>query len=399
MGKSKRTLHAPEEPLAELMTFLNKVGIEFGDKRRDRSMERYVTGLLTDHPNKNCDTLAEILPGTNEQRLQALLTTVDWDETEANKKRVKMMKGMKTEGDGVLIIDPTDFPKQGKSSVGVARQYSGSLGKVANCQVTVNCHYAERTVAWPVTSRLYLPEAWTKDTDRCKKAHVPKDIIFKKKAEIALDLIDEANQMQVRHTSVVADAEFGDNPLFLDGLEARRERYTVDVRIDFQVSNARATHAEVVRAETLVARLRPNAWRVIRWREGIGGWLKGSFAALRCWRVDGRGKRTIGWLIAERELPDGSGRNKLHWSNFPASTPCARMVELVHRRVFIELFHEDAKTLLGWDQYQGRLWQGFHRNTFLIMLAFSFLVWTEWHERQLIKLPGRPRVALSPSEG
>ena len=395
----KRQAHAPEEPLDELMTFLRTVGIEFGDKRRDRSMERYVTGLLTDHPNKNCDTMAEVLPGTNEQRLQALLTTVEWDEAKANRKRVEVMKGMKTEGDGVLIIDPTDFPKQGKSSVGVARQYSGSLGKVANCQVTVNCHYAERTVAWPVASRLYLPDTWANDAERRKKAHVPKDINFKTKAEIALDLIDEANQMQVRHTSVVADAEFGDNPLFLDGLEARRERYTVDIRIDFQVSGARGAQSEVVRAENLVARWRPNAWHVIRWREGTAGWLKGSFAALRCWRVDGRGKRTIGWLIAERELPDGSGRNKLHWSNFPASTPLARMVELVHRRVFIELYHEDAKTLLGWDQYQGRLWTGFHRNTFLIMLAFSFLVWTEWNERQLVMLPGRQRGALSPSAG
>ena len=220
MGKSKRQAHAPEEPLDELMTFLSAVGIEFGDKRRDRSMERYVTGLLTDHPNKNCDTLAEILPGTNEQRLQALLTTMEWDETEANRKRVEVMKGMKTEGDGVLIIDPTDFPKQGKSSVGVARQYAGSLGKLANCQVTVNCHYSERTMAWPVTSRLYLPETWAHDAAQRKKAHVPQNIIFKTKAEIALDLIDEAKQMHVRHTSVVADAEFGDNPLFLDGLSA-----------------------------------------------------------------------------------------------------------------------------------------------------------------------------------
>ena len=326
---------------------------------------------------------------------------MEWDETEANRKRVQVMNGMKTEGDGVLIIDPTDFPKQGKSSVGVARQYSGSLGKVANCQVTVNCDYAERTLAWPVTSRLYLPETWANDAGRREKAHVPGDIIFRTKAEIALGLIDEANQIDVRHTCVVADAEFGDNPLFLDGLEARHERYTADVRRDFQVSKARATSTEVLRAEILVAGLRPNAWRIIRWREGTAGWLKGSFAAIRCWRVDGRGKRTIGWLIAERELPEGSGRNKLHWSNFPASTPRERMVELVHRRVFIELYHEDAKTLLGWDQYQGRLWQGFHRNTFLITpgVAFSFLVWTEWNERQLVMLPGRPRGALSPSEG
>lgn len=399
MNESTRLARAPEEPLDELMRFLNAVGIEFGDKRRNHALERYVTGLLTDHPNKNCDTLAEILPGTSEQRLQALLTTMEWDEVQANQKRVALMTHLATEGDGVLILDPTDFPKQGQHSVGVARQYAGSLGKVANCQVTVNCHYAERTIAWPVASRLYLPKPWATDAARRQKAHIPQDIHFQSKAEIAVDLIDEANQMQVPHSAVVADAEFGDNPLFLDALETRGELYVADIRRDFQVSAAQSAHAPALRAEALVAGWRPRAWHVLRWREGSAGWLKGSFAAMRCYRVDGDGQRTHGWLIAQRELPDGSGRNKLHWSNFPASTPLLRLVELAHRRACIELYHEEGKTLLGWDQYQGRLWTGFHRNTFLVMLAYSFLVWTEWRERQDVMLPGRPRGAFSPSAG
>ena len=379
------------------MTFLNAVGIEFGDKRRSRAMERYMTGLLTDHPNKNCDTLAEILPGTSEQRLQALLTTMEWDEAQANQKRVALLTRLPTEGDGVLILDPTDFPKQGTHSVGVARQYSGSLGKVANCQVTVNCHYAERTIAWPVASRLYLPKTWAQDAARREQAHVPRAVEFQTKAEIALELVAQANALQVPHRAVVADAEFGDNPLFLDGLEARSEPYVADIRRDFQVSAARSGQGPVARAAELVAGWPPRAWHVLRWREGSAGWLKGAFAALRCYRVDGQGKRTLGWLIAERELPDGSGRNKLYWSNFPVRTPLLRLVELAHRRAFIELYHEEAKTLLGWDQYQGRLWTGFHRNTFLVMLAYSFLVWTEWRERQQVTLPGRPRGAFSPS--
>lgn len=381
------------------MTFLAAVGIELSDRRRNHAMERYVTGLLTDHPNKNCDTLAEVLPGTNEQRLQALLTTMAWDEADANERRVAVLRAMKTEGDGVLILDATDFPKQGRHSVGVARQYAGSLGKVANCQVTVNCHYAERTIAWPVASRLYLPESWANDPARRAAAHVPEAVRFQSKAEIALELVAQAHRLGVRHRAVVADAEFGDNPLFLDGLEAQHEAYAVDVRRDFQVCRQRAATAEGQRAERLVADLPARAWHVVRWREGVGGWLHGAFAAVRCWRVDGRGRRRIGWLVAERELPDGSGRNKWHWSNLPASTPLARLVELVHRRVFIELYHEEAKTLLGWDQYQGRLWSGFHRHTFLVMLAYSFLVWTEWRERQQVALPGRPRGVFSPSAG
>jgi len=224
-------------------------------------------------------------------------------------------------------------------------------------------------------------------------------VVFKSKAEIALDLIADANRLGVPHRAVVADAEFGDNPHFLDSLEAMRETYAVDVRRDFRVCLRRAASDDGQRAETVIANLPARAWRIVRWREGSKGWLRGSFAAIRCWRLDSHGQRRIGWLVAERQLPDGSGQNKLHWCTLPASTPLARIVELLHRRAFIEPYYQEAKTLLGWDQYQGRLWQGFHRHTFLVMLAYSFLVCTEWRERQQVRLPGRPRGALSPSAG
>jgi len=192
---------------------MKEVGIELGDKRRERAMERYMTGLLTDHPNKNCETMAEVVPGTNEQRLQALLTSMEWDEWELNRRRVEVMKGMDSEGDGVLLLDPTDFPKQGKHSVGVARQYSGSLGKIANCQVTVNSYYAERNVAWPLSTKLYLPMSWAEDPERCQKAGIPKEEVeYKKRTAIALELLNEAKVMGIRHTAVVGDAELGDKP-------------------------------------------------------------------------------------------------------------------------------------------------------------------------------------------
>jgi SRSO17 transposase len=212
--------------------------------------------------------------------------------------------------------------------------------------------------------------------------------------------------MGIRHTAVVGDAELGDKPEFLDNLEVHRERYVMDVNKDFRVGLSRKGPSQ--RADALTAGLPKSAWQMVRWREGSEGrwgsrtaamayatppWLGGSFTAIRCWRVDGQGQYRIGWLMAERELPDGEGRNKWHWSNFPPSTPLLRLVELAHRRHHIEQFHQEAKTLLGWDQYQGRLWQGFHRNAILVMLAYSFLV------RQSIKLPGRPRQAFSPSQG
>jgi len=397
--EGKRLARAPREGMAELVEYMKLVGVEFGDIRRERAMERYMTGLLTDHPNKNCETLGEVLPGTNQQRLHNLLTGMEWDEESLNRGRVEVMAKMGSEGDGVLLLDPTDFPKQGKMSVGVARQYSGSLGKIANCQVSVNCYYAERNVAWPVSTRLYLPEEWSWDPERCQKAGIPKEETrHKKKSEIALDLLSEAKTLGIRYRAVIADAGLGDDPSFLDSLEMGKERYVVDVNKDFRISLSPKGLSQ--RADDLTAGLPRSAWKMVRWREGSEGkWLRGSFTAMRCWRVDGQGLRKIGWLMAERELPDGEGRNKWHWSNFPPSTPLERLVELMHRRHHIEQFHQEAKTLLGWDQYQGRLWRGFHRNAIITMLAYSFLVWLEFQQRQSIKLPGRPRQPFSPSKG
>src|SRR5262249_52120691 len=158
-----------------------------------------LTGLLTEHNNKNCDTLAQVVPGTNQQRLHNLLTGIAFDHDDLNDQRVRTLMQLPTEGDAVLIFDDTGFAKQGKCSVGVQRQYSGALGKTGNCQVTVNCHYAERPLAWPVATRLYLPKEWTGDPARCQKAKIPEEVEFQTKPEIALALLDHANELGIRH--------------------------------------------------------------------------------------------------------------------------------------------------------------------------------------------------------
>lgn len=389
---------APSEPLPELNEFLQPFRVTFRRRESQAAMERYLTGLLTEHPNKNCDTLASIVPDTSEQQLQGLLTQMVWDEEALNRQRVGIMCALKTEGDSVLIIDDTGFAKQGHHSVGVARQYSGTLGKVANCQVTVNCHYAERTLAWPVATRLYLPQAWCTDVERCRAAQVPESLTFQTKLEIGLALIDQATAWGVPHGCVVADAGYGDEPTFLNGLETRGERYVVGVRANFQVTSSRQANAVVMRADELLATLPRWQWQTIRWREGSHGWLRAKFIAVRGWRVDGDGRRHIGWLIGQRPAR-GEGDWKYFWSDCPADMPLSRMVEYTHRRYWVEQFHEEAKGLLGWDQYQGRLWPGFHRNAVLVMLTYSFLVWLELRERDPIMRRGRPRGAFSPSPG
>src|SRR5690349_1984171 len=250
--RTKRIPQVPSTPLPELAEFLEPFRAHFRRSEGRQTLERYLSGLLTEHPNKNCDTLAQVVPGTSEQRLQGLMTAIDWDEQDLNRQRVAIMLRLPSEGDGVLIFDDTGFAKQGRCSVGVARQYSGTLGKTGNCQVAVNCHYAERTIAWPVATQLYLHESWAKDRARCRKAKVPEAVGFQTKPQIALALLDRANVWGVPHACVVADADYGDNPNFLAGLDGRRERYVVAVRRDFAVVGRRRGAEPNRRAEALL---------------------------------------------------------------------------------------------------------------------------------------------------
>jgi SRSO17 transposase len=328
-----------------------------------------------------------------------LLTDMVWDEQALNRQRIAQMLTLPSAGDGVLIFDDTGFEKKGRHSVGVARQYTGTVGKITNCQVTVNCQYAERTLAWPVATRLYLPEGWAADEGRRKRVQVPKDVVFQTKAAIALALLDEANTCGVRHACVTGDADYGDNPNFLNGLAERQERHVMAVRANFSVVLGRGPDRPVRRVDEVLDAQPRQAWCSIAWSEGAKGWWRAKFLALRCWRVDGDGTRHVGWLIGQRPGRGQQGDGKYFWSDFPPTTPLAVLVEYAHRRHWVEQYHEEAKTELGWDQYQGRRWDGFHRHAVLVMLSYSFLVWVEARTREHRQGPGRPRAAFSPAPG
>jgi SRSO17 transposase len=390
-------VQASPASLPELDTFLSTFKVHFRRSEAQAALERYLTGLLTELPNKNCDTLAQAVPGTHEQRLQGFLTTMQWDEEELNRQRVEKRITEATVGNGVLIFDDTGFAKQGQASVGVARQYSGTLGKVGNCQVAVTCCYSDPQASWPVAVRLYLPEAWTADPQRLKRARVPADVTFQTKPEIALSLLDQARAWGVPHRCVVADADYGDNPNFLAGLEERRERYVVAVRCDFQVRRKCRGASASQRADPVWAAVPRRQWRTIRWRHGTKGWLRKKFVAIRAWRLTAEGEAHIGWLLGERAARGQSEERKFYWSNLPASTPLEELVDYAHRRHAIEQFHEEAKEELGWDQYQGRLWPGFHRHAVTVMLAMSFLTCLELQHRHAQAKRGRPRDPFSPS--
>ena len=373
----------------------------FGKEQAQDHAYDYVKGLMVCPDRKSVEPIALLVGHGDVSGLQKFINSAPWqyDDVQAELQAVfddELVPSAAGSPVGVVgVIDESAFAKQGVHSAGVARQHNGRLGKEDNCQVGVFLVGVTPAGAALLDHRLYLPEPWADDADRRTKAKVPEAIPFQTKPQIALDLLDRAKQWGVRWACVTADADYGDNPNFLAGLEERRQRYVVAVRADFAVTLARRG-GEARRADALVAAQATRSWRSVTWREGSQGWMRGRFVAVRCWRVTSSGRRRAGWLIGE----DASdGKRRYYWSNFGAEALLERMVEYAHRRHWVEQYHEEAKGLLGWDQYQGRQWGGFHRHAACVMLAYSFLVWREWQQRQERTRPGRPRRAFSPSAG
>ena len=408
---------ASSDPLPEIARFLKPFAPLFRRSQSRHSLERYLTGLLTDLDRKNCDTIAAAVAGTSTERLQHLLTDADWDSQELDGARVRSLSEKSLQGGGILVLDDTSFPKKGKSSVGVARQYCGALGKRANCQVVVSAEYvadeleSSRPLHWPVCAQLYLPEEWAKDRGRRQRAHVPEEVRFRSKPQIALSLVDLCGEWGVPFEVVVADSGYGKYPRFLEGLEERKLPYvcgvesTFGVRLPEEVRAAREAGAPPYRgrgqppkerpaplytAEQILGSLPKEAWRTVVWREGTKGTLSKQMVAVRAHRATGSDRHSTthervvtaeeGWLIAERPLqPAGDNKSgeeqlKYYYSSLGAEVPLERLVALAKSRWAIEQFYEDAKGECGLDDYQGRRWDGLHRHLALVMMAYSFLM-------------------------
>jgi SRSO17 transposase len=424
--------HVPQAgplPLPEVAAYLAPFRSLFRYRPSWESVERYVTGLLTDLGRKNCEVLAATLAGTSVERLQHLLTDASWDPVALDEARVRRLVAGSPAG-GVLVLDDTGLPKQGKASAGVARQYSGTLGKKGNCQVLVSAEYVEDRLErsdplhWPVSAQLYLPESWTDDPARCRRAHVPAAIRFLTKPELAIGLVDRARAWGVLFSVVVADSGYGDNPSFLAELEARALPYVCAVERSFGVrlpaevaavqaagpppyqgqgQPRKARPAPLYTVEAISARQPADAWCSVSWRQGSTGAPLGcQVVAVRVHRATGRSALSVddrrvttgpeGWLIGERPLPGEDGKAKWYFSTLPADTPWERLIALAHQRWVVEQFYEDAKGECGLDDYQGRRWDGLHRHVALSMLAYSFLV---YHRLSLSAAGGFPPLSTA----
>jgi len=330
---------------------------------------------MSDIPYKNCGMMAEYMEGTSAQSLQDFLTNSPWDHEKLNRQRVEHMLENVVSSNGAVVFDDTGFEKKGSCSVGVACQYSGTLGKVGNCQIAECCLYTDIKYTWPVNARLYLPESWTSDSDRMKRAKVPETITFKTKPQIALELLDQANSMGIKHNIILGDSFYGRDNTFIEGLEARGETYALSVPCDFTVrfeqditsfvpskkARKRRTQPDTTvlppqyRIDWLIQKIPDDYWKIISWRDGSKGELKKQFAFLRVrWSIQTK-LENQGWLVFERPVPGETGDTKYYFTNLPVDTPDVRIVEYVHRRYTIDRFFQDAKDELGLDQYEGRM--------------------------------------------
>jgi SRSO17 transposase len=420
-----RVPKASPDPLPELAAFLEPFAPLFRRHSSRDSMERYLTGLLTDLPHKTCDTIADVIAGTSVERLQHLLTDAAWDPLALDEARVKRLLALHPVTDGILVFDDTGLPKKGSTSVGVAPQYSGTLGKIGNCQVVVSAELlADDPARHPVPLAGEGSIVFTGVLDpgcrAAQTAQVPEEIAQQTKPEIALGLLDRARQWGVPIQVVVVDAGYGDNPNFLRGLDDRQVPYMCAVESTFgcrlpdevQASAAQAPvyggrgqprkprPAPLYTVKELIEALPTSAWQTIRWREGTKGTMQVQAVALRVHWATGSSLHSSshsrvhtgpeGWLLAERPVseavaddtqPPPVERQKkeeekitYRFSVLPEDASLQRLILLAHARWVIEQFYEDAKQECGFDHYQGRSWEGLHRHLALVMLAYSFLM-------------------------
>lgn len=331
--------------------------------------EVYMRGLLLEGRRKSCQPMAQRMPDGDEQSLQQFLNQSTWRH-ESLRAAIARQMVAQLGGKGAWVIDATGFVKQGKHSVGVARQYCPPLGKRANCQIGVSVSYASSRGAQPLDWRLYLPEAWAQDRERRAKAGVPEEVVFAPKWQLALDMIDELRSWGVPDPYIVlADADFGAVGPFRAGLSKRRLRYVLQVRCDLSVRVGLGAPQSV---EQLARSLPQEAWAQVTWREGSKGPMSSRFARVRVRVTNGPEQRPV-WLLIE--WPTDSECPTKYWiSNLSARVRLDKLVYWAKGRWPVEIGYREQKDHLGLDHFEGRGWVGWHHHVTMVMLAHAFIL-------------------------
>jgi SRSO17 transposase len=361
----------------------------------------YLKGLFQGpKTKKNMERMEEVIPEADHQQLQHMLSNSAWDER-AVLAQVAQEADQQLGGhaDSCLVIDESGCPKKGRDSVGVARQWCGQLGKVENCQVGVFAALGRGHQATLIDTRLYLPQAWIDEPERCRAAGVPEErIVFKRKHDLAVELIDQARAHGLRFQWVGFDGLYGSDPALLRALAGRGEVFVGDVHKDQRIylddpqprrpagdsrreRKSTRWHAQSlpVRVDRWARQQPPEAWQRVTLRDSTKGQLQVEVLHRRVWLWDGEEAAAQHWhLIVRREI-DQPQKPKYSLSNAPADTPRARLAFMQGQRYWIERALQDAKQDVGLGDYQVRGWRGWHHHMALVMMAMLFML----EERQL----------------
>ncbi len=391
-----------EQLRGELAAFVAEVFASVPRRDQRAKGDCYLRGLMLDGRRKSIQPMAERLPDGDMQALQQFVNQSPWDH--AAVLRAVALKTVPVVDPVVWVIDDVSFPKDGKMSVGVARQWCGALGKQSNCQVAVSLHAVSDAASVPISWRLFLPAEWDDDDRRRARAGVPEGAGHREKWRLALDLIDEAVSWGLAPQVIVADAGYGQNNAFRQALAGRGLDFVVAVRADESAHPHDALptapagsgagrkpspryRTKALPLKDLAAQTGRKSYRQATWRKGSKGPMRSRFR-VRSVRPAGVAARThamaqaggaAAWdgvlpaLTLLTEWPTGQKAPTEYWlTSLPADTPPRHLVRLAKMRWRIEHDYREMKHGLGLDHFEGRTWRGWHHHATLVTAAHAF---------------------------
>ena len=368
------------ERLANYIGELTKV---VGHADRVVPLKDYCTGLLVTEGRKSVEPMAAVTApagvSAQHQKLMHFVAESSWSD-ERMLTKVREMVVPKIESHGPIeawIIDDTGFPKHGPHSVGTHHQYCGQLGKQANCQVAVTLSIANHHASLPVAYRLYLPKAWTEDKKRREKAHIPREIKFKTKPQIALDQLRAACAAGIPRGVALIDGSYGSNLSFRIGMRQLALDYVAAIVSTLKVRAVpmRGVPEERMDVLQLARSLPKSAWHTITWREGTADLLYSRFARVRVRAAPTRRAAQQPEETLLIEWPKGAAKPTKYWlSTLDDNMSFEHLVDISKMRWRIERDYRDLKQEVGLGHYEGRGWRGFHHHATLCIASYGFLI-------------------------
>jgi SRSO17 transposase len=348
------------------------------------SFAMYALGILGDGERKSVEPIAARACGDQvdqveptHQRLLHFVGQAKWSDRAVRLTGARYALDRMTEAGTIesWIVDDTGFLKQGTHSVGVKRQYTGSAGKVTNCQVAVSLTLATKTDHVPVDMQLYLPDTWANSSERREEAHIPDGVQFQTKPQIALNMIKQACADKLPLGRVLADCAYGDNVPFRQGVRAVGLEYGLAVQATTKVYGVNAggfVHPSPISVGQWVGRLRPREFRRLTWRDGTKKQLWSYFAFRRVIGADDPQKEQM-WLVTERS---GEKTPKFQYYLVTGSRKMTKksIVRALKERYRTEQMYQETKGGLGLDHYEGRRYPGWNHHVSVILSCYSFIV-------------------------